>query len=221
MVRGGIACVLAGAMSNAEAWKKPGSFPSRYVITSSPSLLASSPYFSEKSSVSATVLPAKLAFTACASRDAICIAYDLLTNWKIAQHVCGLDLQSNRQAARGRGSIYVGTQRNREHRFRHLNSKPLLIFHLDALRSIGRNRHDARAEDRSAPSAVGIALAHLQQTRIKRLRADVVINFLGPFAFENHSGDARRVVPNRENRKPARGREARIRNFLRSAGPKD
>ena len=44
----------------------------------------------------------------------------------------------------------------------------------------------------------GIALAHLQQPRIDRLRLRLLVDFSGAAPLQNHAGDARDVVPDGE-----------------------
>jgi len=56
-----------------------------------------------------------------------------------------------------------------------------------------------KIEERRASSAS--RSPHLKKAWIERLCADVVIDFFGPLAFENHAGDTRGVVPDRENRR--------------------
>ena len=84
--------------------------------------------------------------------------------------------------------------------FRLFHCQSLLIFDLDTLGAKRGNRRHSGAKDGGAARLVRIPFAHLQQSGIQGLQADVVINLFGPLALQDHTRNASRIVPDREIR---------------------
>ena len=129
----------------------------------------------------------------------VCFAGD----GKTGQGMLGAELETDGQLARALRAVHVGPERNGEVAFQLLDAEPLVIFNLDPLVAPGRDRRHAGHELGAPAGLIGTLLAHLQQTGIQRLNADIGVDFLGPLALQNHSGDARDVVPDGEVRHDA------------------
>ena len=114
--------------------------------------------------------------------------------------------------------ISIRPQRNREIRLQIFDRDRLVIFDLQPLRAPCRNRRDAGAEDGTALGLFGAALAHLEQAGVDRLLLELVVDFFGALAFENHGRQAHRPVPGGEigNRGVAGQRENVVPFFNRA-----
>ena len=89
----------------------------------------------------------------------------------------------------------VGLERQREEMLEVGGGEALMVFQLEALRSIRRNGSDLRGEDGGALRVDAVGLAHFKEARVDRLQAGLVVDLLGALALEDDSGDARDAIP--------------------------
>src|SRR5258707_12838618 len=97
--------------------------------------------------------------------------------------------------ARCLGLISVGPEWNREVRLEVFHRDGLVILDFQPLRSVSGNGDDACTEHRGALGFFRAALTHLKKAGVDRLLLELVIDFLGALAFEDHGWQAHWSTP--------------------------
>ncbi len=92
----------------------------------------------------------------------------------------------------------IRLERQREELLKVRSREALVIFELQALGTVRRDRRDPGREDRGVERAGVVAIARLEESGIDGLQTCLVVDLLGALALQDDGRDAHDAVPDGE-----------------------